>query len=667
MKIISNNRWYLVLFVLGLALFGLALSVGPTPVSAHDDHGEYNETWSGDPPSPMVASDAVVISPNQSIDADVNTNRPVFYRVIRDPGGAQVPVFNGTVNGTEGFAYNGSYANDYGVQFYSSYSWALKGFSINVVSDSVVAHWVPTDHVPDSESESELTDPDGTTYDGSGECGPSDFLKRGVSTLDNGTPCNYDKWDGTNNYTDSLEWYQHGVSVHAADVQYRNQIDNWLEVTDQLAFSAAERRIAQAAANDTSQAFAVTAAKSVVKDYYSAHQADLINHWNQQITSLDALNNTNTYSDTAMDPDAIIVGVSHSITTHYQSDNLRNGTLGTYNLTLANGTTMETMTFDVNLSGQYSTDDYTHATQFTHYQTIRIDSGDTFYNHTWTEGSLKHRIDFEFTDVTMEAPSGYQDKKFIWYEGYADDWRSIENQSEAVVNDTETFTSNVWSDIKNDVVSPPDLLSRVNQMYNYAVYTDGDNSTLNQGVAGLFASGFSSPTFNDPQSAYMNISHSPAGSSNTYNATGFLFSTHEPENSSWEMNFTYNASNVTGAQFFVDFSGNRQMLDGNFTIHDVFTRNGTRVINPSLSSPSVDYSAGNTSELQDLISDLGDRIQQLNNWTADKSGGGTDGGDDGPTKTSLWDTLLNVLGVSSELMVIIIVALVGAWFFLATQ
>jgi len=524
-----------------------------------------------------------------------------------------------------------------------------------------------TDDSDDSDDEDTVLETNNGSY-GPDNCGALHYLASplksgslyGYLTDEKPIVCNGDKWMSTQAYADALDWYQHGLSVHAQDIEFRDQIDNWIEVSEQLAFSAGERAIANASADGRSKSFAKSTAISAVKDYYSFKQANLINHWNMQVSALKGLNSTDTYSGTGFAAQAFKVDQSSTI--DWANKQLTVSSFGNETRTLENGTNITAKTFDVRAQGYLNPDGYdgSHSQNLDHAQTITIDSGDTVHKESWTDSSITHWIKIEFREIEINAPSGYDDKSFVYFDGYANDYEQIVNQSQGVVDDMGNFTDGVWADLEGGKIEPSEVISRSNKIYNYLL--NSENATLNEGIAGLLASGYSSPSVTG-NSSYMNLSYRPDGLSTNITEDGFLFSTNSPPNGSWQVGTTYNSSNISGTQFVVGLDGTENTINGSFVINEVYDRDGSVVESPDLSSPQIEWKTTNTTGLQNLIEDLGEYSQYLSNLTTDNTGagaGGGGGGDSGSggtggigdTINSFLGSISSVLGVGDEIVII---------------
>ena len=472
-------------------------------------------------------------------------------------------------------------------------------------------------------------------------CTAADFLAADGSFADN--LCSEVSYDASESY-DAVSLYQAALQTDSSANQWYTLLDNYLQNTEEVAWLRAERALARAVENGSTQTAANVDVTESVKDYYTIHEINLYDKWNLHVKGADSYENeasnisgytvfnyptTETWDEVqdTQGSNAYVESISYvgqSNVTH----------------TLANGSSMTVRgaDFSVTVYSEYAQKSNTETvtvTPFDYNKTITVagDSGDTY----------PYALSFEVRYWRLMAPnSDYENRNYLSLERTGRFHNDIRTQMNHVTNETDTFVANTWADFDSGNLNSTEVLSKVNLLFNYGQNTQNtENATFSEATVALSALGVDE--VGADETAYMNISYQRA-SNPTVNVTneGLLLSESAP-GGSFQTGVWYDSNNITGPQMVVTLSGEQHTINGTFKIHDVYREDGTTISNPGLTPDSNDYQVSNTTEVQEMLDRLDTLINEYENRTTDDSGSGTTGGSNSIDLSNAVDGALSVL------------------------
>jgi|GEM_PF-5625973 len=349
--------------------------------------------------------------------------------------------------------------------------------------------------------------------------------------------------------------YNTGQQSVAATNQLTTVMQNSLNSSRTVAMSHAEAAAISAIDNGSSRSEVKTAASDAVKDYYATKQINLADrysvHTSTVNTMISAAHTASGVSNSFVDVESV---------DDIQGDREADGHDDTSTVTLVDGSSYQftQIGYDDDTSGQGgwgspASDDY----------------GNTDDGRYFVVGSITGETSYNVFDAAQ----------------YGDLWGDIESQSTQMESNAEVYADGLYNMSQNGTlestsyVSPSTLAQEYSTDYNSTGY-------YSYAVAYAGAAGFAIPDMN--VSATMTIQTG----SGTYE--GLIMSQYAPDNGTWVVDRTYDASLIQGKQFVARTDGNITELTGQFTITEMLDESGTPVVNTTVQQ--IEYSTSNVSE-----------------------------------------------------------------------
>jgi len=424
----------------------------------------------------------------------------------------------------------------------------------------------------------------------------------------------------------ALSLYQAGIQTDAGNNQYFDLLNNQLETSKEVAWMRAERAVARAAVNGTTESAANVDATEALNSYYTIHERNFLDKWNMYLTGLEAYESqSSNVSYDMFDLNYFDLNTYKQVDTHtvsldsYQIVGFQNTTH-----TLPDGSTMTLRTLQVEIAGSnYYESGSSFNDQASKTISITPKTADERVTLEWQNSEdYDFSVSLKPTSIHLEPPNeDYDARNYLSFGRQRDHWDSISQQQVEMKNNTDTFVSNVYPAFQSGEVSPEDMVSRVNKMFNYAA-DGGENATYNEAFVALAAMGL------DPagNSSYLSLTYERDGLSGNVTNDGMLLSNTAP-NGSWAVGHTYESGNISGPQMVVTLDGDQHTINGSFRINGAYRDDGTEISDPTLEAPENSYAVSNTTEAQRLVTMLSEKINRFHNRTTTTAGGG--GGVDG--------------------------------------
>jgi len=452
-------------------------------------------------------------------------------------------------------------------------------------------------------------------------CDVNGFLTGGAVECGSGIA---DPDDQTN-----VSLYQAGLQTDAGNNQYFDLFQNQLETTEEVAWMRAERAAARAATNGSTETAANVDVSESLEEYYTLHQRNYLDKWNMYVAGLES------YKSQAQTTPYDMFTLRHHKTQTYSEYTNFNAELdefrvdGTSNttITLFDGSTMEARSIDLYIQGFADHDDDSQYDSYAD-KTVSI-----------TPRNANERVTLEWVNsendgiynvsaipryIQLNPPNqDYDTRNWLSFQRYQTEYERMDTQLSNMTTQTEQWLTGVYPALNDGTINPDDLISNVNQMFNFAT-EGGANATYSESYIALASLGL------DPagNSSYLSLTYESddaAGSGNVTN-DGMLLSDTAP-GGSWEVGKTYESGNIEGPQMVVTVDGDEHTINGTFEINGAYNDDGTEISNPTLDAPGNDYSVSNTTETQRLVQELSKKINEYHNRTTQDGATGPTGGD----------------------------------------
>jgi len=375
--------------------------------------------------------------------------------------------------------------------------------------------------------------------------------------------------------------YSVGKQSRQTAENFRAPFRNYLEDSENAAWSKMQVAVAEAYQNGSSETQARLAAEQAIEDYYSTKERNLIAQYNTHIRAVnyleDQAQNESNISDFVRVTDT---QVSYS-STH---DSRYYITLQNDSITLSNGTTTDIQLIEVRNN----------------------DNDNIARDHHLTESSGQYKLD----KVWIGPPTSSFDKTVAYeHDKYATLWSQIQTNRQNVVSEAKTYVNNTYTAYDTGEINASDVISSQTAMWEYGT---SDGSLYNT-VGALALSGYDTPSLNG--TGTMDIRYQ----NQTY--TGLVMARHVP-GGSWTNGTTYNTSNFTGPVFIATTDGTKMdLVDGeSFKITEIRNREGSSI--GSVNATRYNYKTSNASELAVVTEQLTTLREEIESRESTGGGGG---------------------------------------------
>ena len=451
---------------------------------------------------------------------------------------------------------------------------------------------------------------------------------------------------------DHLGIYSEATAVHAQTKGFLDLYENYAKSTEDTGWLVANNATANAYVSGLSKSETKVAVKQDVKDYYTIKELNYVNAWNNYVASLDGLlNRSDTVGSTTLGVDGQFTvngfhedggfGYNHD-TGNYEMTKITGLSTGTKQIELINGS--ETMIRTLRIDGTDS-DDY--ISMVAGYNPI---TGPEIADYSYPEGGSgwSHYNNGISTGTINAQPPNNDESVFSYF--YAPQWTNpyeeMVSTKDEVLNESDMFIEQTWLDWEQGNIDSQDIISQTNAMNRWQTDAATENATFNDVVAGLAASGLSTP---DPsETGYLNMTFEPNNLNGNLTAQGMLLSSTPPPNGTWEIGKTYQTANLSGVQTVVALGESGattytvNSTSGILRVNAAYDRDGNEITDPQLSAPERTFEVTNTSDAQELLIQLGALDKELEERQA--SDGSTGGDDSSTSESNLWTQLVEGLG-----------------------
>ena len=420
----------------------------------------------------------------------------------------------------------------------------------------------------------------------------------------------------------------------AASTQRQNELilldsySNYLQDTPNIARMEGKNAYIRALENGTGEGESRTKAKGAVEDYYTVKDIQLIRSWNVTVTrAWDLHKKARNESGVAADfvhPDATKNG-----NTYYEKEEVDIVGTGTTTVNVQNGS-VTAKTIKIRVAGYDGDGDgWTNKTR---------EIGPTDGTSTIDNGHSDLHYEATVYGITVDPPtSDYEKVDILKFQEHADAHSEISTQTSNVISNIDQFIDGTYSSYQKGDIKTTDLVDPYLEAREYSPDMDSDAWS----VRSMAALGIEPPK-NMSNIGYMEVT---VGDGSVYE--GVLMSDGSPDGG-FEINRTYHADNITGAQYVVKEDGTTKTLNGEFTITNVSTPDGEAYNGTTVKYSDIDYRTTDTEEYQQKMAELQDQIAEINSrqqQMLDGGGGGLFDGIGGSFGLGLTDQQAALLAV----------------------
>lgn len=411
-----------------------------------------------------------------------------------------------------------------------------------------------------------------------------------------------------------MDIYSSATELSGNDEANGATFDNYLNDTESAAWMKAEIAIAQSYENETTESLARVRAKEAIADYYSVKAVNLIQQVNATVQELRYLSGV-AQNESDVSGDFVHLRTHGDAPSSGDAYRIR-GNVTTETVTLPNGTKQDVLAIPT-----HEGDDQDNNPVLS----ILNDDVTEFNGHSAPKDGWTGEIIVEAPNDNYEPIEAYD---------FSDDvsrWNQIQQQNDDLQAEVDPFVNSTWDSYQSGDINTSEVISRNNLMFNYGTEATGNESNLYNSVAALSTLGLDTPNLNGTgtmEVVYQN---------DTYH--GLVMASEAP-GGIWEVNTTYDASNIEGHTLLVTTEGERIQLDGEFTIAAISARDGSDMEN--VTAERVVYKTSNTSEQLEKMETLLEFREEVE--AAEASSGGGSGSDSTPwTKIAAIGTIALVV------------------------
>lgn len=387
-----------------------------------------------------------------------------------------------------------------------------------------------------------------------------------------------------------VDVYDAAAGLEAGQTAWNAPMDNYLNDTQSVAWMKVEVAVAEAYESGKSKSQAEIAARQAISNYYAVKQRNLIEQWNVTATQ------TNVLSRQASMEDGMS-GLSDGVPEDgfvYLDEGSGNGGDSSYNgltntsMTLVNGNSTGVVGMSFSNSDAPS-------------QTLTPEN--PAYVNNWASYNPHFGV---------AAPnSNYDDLRFFHMDDYQDRWDRIVSLNDQLQSEATNFVDGTWSEYDSGNINSSDVISSNTAMFEYGTRSANESEGLWRSTAALAMGGYDTPDLNN--SGMMTVEYRNS------DHTGLLMAKNAP-NGTWEVNTTYNTSNIDGPVFMTKTDGTKlDFADGEeFTIVGMTAKDGTAV--NSTQTTKYRYKTANTTELLEVQNQLLELRQEIEEREPDAGG-----------------------------------------------
>ena len=396
---------------------------------------------------------------------------------------------------------------------------------------------------------------------------------------------------------DHLGVYSEATAVNAQTKGFLDLYENYAKSTEDTGWLVANNATAHAYNSGLTKSETKVFVKEEVNEYYTIKQLNYINAWNNYVAALDGMvNRSRTVSGSIFDSSGVWNAVGWTAIEDDQEygpfthDNLDNIESTKQNVTLLNGSKTEILEIAPTL--HHSDTPSNNITVAWSPLTDGRVIDDNSNSGTGTFGSIG--------DIIAIPPDTSENAKFSYF--YPPRWNEPYNQlidtKDEILNESGLFIEQTWLGWEQGNIDPQDIIAQTNAMNRWQTDATSESATFNDVVAGLAASGLSTP---DPsETGYLNMTFRPNNLQGNLSAQGMLLSSTPPPNETWQIGKTYNNSNLSGVQTVVALGESGastytvNSTAGILRIDAAYDRDGNLIEDPQLSAPEREVEVTHT-------------------------------------------------------------------------
>ena len=376
--------------------------------------------------------------------------------------------------------------------------------------------------------------------------------------------------------------YQSSQNQHATGDIFHTTLDNYLEDTKTQARIVGKNAYIRALNNGSTQAAAETAAKSAVSDYYAVKQKQLINNFEAQVAHYDYVHG--------------VAGSEADITNSTEVGQNGDAFVG-FNWSKNMDSSTPRDAYSAYLGTTSSSYTLVNGTS-TSYTAFRVEAETAGYGMHQNTVTVDHTADYMVTTAGPDYPpllhaleingptSSYDDLDYLDPDEYGTRMAEIESQHSTVISDMETLSANTYDAYQSGEINNSDLVDP----YVLADEFSAGDEHQSWAAAQLTMLGTNSPE------AMSNMGEFNVTTADGTTHTGILMSQSNPASGQFEVNTTYDTTNITGPQFVV--TPDRLVeLDGEFTIDSIETTDGESRQNVTIEKTTYETADVNVTQL----------------------------------------------------------------------
>ncbi|WP_193308542.1 hypothetical protein [Halorubrum halophilum] len=404
-----------------------------------------------------------------------------------------------------------------------------------------------------------------------------------------------------------VDIYSAAAGVKGGVETWGSPYDNYLQDTESVAWMKAESAIAQAYQSGKSKPEAKVAAREAIADYYAVKQQNLIEQWDFSTSQMWTLREQARMED----------GISENyVGFAYRNVQQDDGMVAsrsfedvTVQTQLVNSSTVNTSAIQITASesGNHETD------------TITVSSGPQraglYVNQNVGEWFATY-----YSWRVQPANDNYETLHVMNFTKFADRWQQTEDMNSALQSEASAFVDATWDDYDSGQINASDVISSNTAMFEYGVRSGNESESLYRSTAALSLMGYDTPNLNN--SGVMTVEYK------NVERTGLLMARNAP-NGTWEVNTTYNTSDIEGPVFLTTTTGEKiDFAEGEeFTITSLTAKDGTAI--NSTQTTRYRYKTANTAELLEVQNQLLELRQEIEDRERSVGGAGALLGDFG--------------------------------------
>jgi len=429
-----------------------------------------------------------------------------------------------------------------------------------------------------------------------------------VTGVPDATALNGSDVDGLNAAQKKVEIYQTAAASGDQAATFHTMLDNRLQDTQTVALLHGKTSYVRELNVGGSETASKSAAKQNISEYYSVMQRNLITEWNQQIDLADHLSQM-AANQSGLEKQYIGVMVNSSSSGGDVTG--ANGTVqsvGTEQMTLANGTVVDVKTIDIEVE-PITSDDSTDRTEVV---TFRLAQGQV--NDITSSGGADQP---DVKAISAGPVNDLDETAFVEFNDYASSWSAMESQNTNAQNQMETVVNQTYSQYEAGAINSSDLVDPYMLQSHFSPGSEFESwSAATLALLGtnqptdMESTGYMNVTLNDG-SELQGIVHAPHNPTSTVNGSTV--------SEKFQVGETYYPSNFSGP-VYVTTDSQIQEVTQPFTLDNITTFDGEHRTNFTVVEKN--YSTTSAEDLEKINDQLAQLRAELEAREQKSAGGG---------------------------------------------